>query len=167
MIVGNGNIAKAILDRDDVTFFASGVSDSSCTDASQFQREIDLLIKQDRNKHLVYFSSLSIYRSDSAYNQHKKLMEDVVRSNFPYYTIFRVEVIEWGKNPTTIHNVFRKMIAQGEEPVIQDTLRYLITKDEFQYWLNLIPLFEKHEMNAPGQPHAIQDIYDRVKAGTL
>ena len=45
MIIGNGNIAKSLIskDRDDIIFFASGVSDSSCCDIKEFKREFDLL----------------------------------------------------------------------------------------------------------------------------
>ena len=40
MIVGNGNIAKVLKDRDDLVFFASGVSNSSCTDEKEYEREL-------------------------------------------------------------------------------------------------------------------------------
>ena len=60
MIIGNGNIANTLIskDRNDIIFFASGVSDSSCSDITEFERELNLLNKQDYNIHLVYFSNL-------------------------------------------------------------------------------------------------------------
>lgn len=170
MIVGKGNVAAALKDvdtDDDIIFFASGVSDSSCVDVDEFDREERLLMKQDRNKHLVYFSSLSRYRSDSEYNKHKRRMEFMVTDQFPFYTIVRVEVITWGRNETTIHNVFRKKIANAEEVQIRDETRYLLTKEEFQYWIDLIPKFERTEMNIPGKKYSIQEIYDMVKKGEL
>lgn len=166
-IIGKGNIASVIHDRDNVIFFASGNSDSNCTDTREFQREIALLHDQDYSKHLVYFSSLSIYRSNNDYNRHKKLMEDTVKRNFKSYTIIRVEVIAWGRNPTTIHNVFRTKLAQGEHIEVQNTFRYIVRKDEFLYWLSLIPVGEKNEMNITGQRHTIYEILQMVKKGEL
>jgi len=170
MIIGQGNISTAIIDRKDVTFWCSGVSNSAETRYSEFERESDMLINyslQNQMCHLVYFSSLSIYRDNNPYNEHKKRMEKIVRSRFLSYTIVRVEVIEWGRNATTIHNVFRHMISVGVEPEIQDTFRYVLSKDEFQYWLSLIPVGEKNEMNIPGVRRSIKEIYELVKKGEL
>jgi UDP-2-acetamido-2,6-beta-L-arabino-hexul-4-ose reductase len=167
MIIGRGNIASVIEDRDNVTFFAAGVSDSGCTDKTQFSREVDLLFRQDRKTHLVYFSSLSIYHTKNAYNTHKKYMEDLVREYFNSSTIFRIEVIAWGKNPTTIHNVFRRKLEAGEPVTIQDTYRYVLQKEEFQRWLKLIPVGEKHEMNVLGTRYHISEIYQMVREGRL
>jgi hypothetical protein len=143
------------------------VSNSQIDDFDQFQREKNLLLEQDRNKHLVYFSSLSVYRSNTPYNQHKKDMELLIKDNFPYYTIIRIEVIEWGRNPTTIHNVFRDNISKGYKSLIKDDFRYVVSIKEFLYWMSLIPLWERTEMNITGVRHSIQQIYDRVKQGTL
>ncbi len=167
MIIGNGNIANAIIDREDVNFFASGVSDSSETSAIVFYREYNLLKEQPKDVHLVYFSSLSIYRIQNRYNEHKKMMEQRVREWFKSYTIFRIEIIAWGNNPTTIHNVFRRKIAAGEPVIIQDTTRYVLSRAEFQKWLALIPVGEKHEMNVPGREYSIVEIYNMVKEGLL
>lgn len=169
MIIGrkDGNVASAIIDRDNVNFFCSGVSDSKNIFVTEFEREYQLLRFQDPEKHIVYFSSLSIYRSNNYYNNHKKAMEDVVRRFFKSYTIFRMEVIAWGRNPTTIHNVFREKIANGEPVLIQDTTRYVLSKSEFQKWLALIPVGEKHEMNVYGKEYSIVEIYSMVKRGEL
>lgn len=170
MIVGNGNVASALkeIDTEDIIFFASGVSDSSCTDEAQYKREIRLLLEQDRNMHLVYFSNLLMFRkSETIYCGHKIFMENLIRQQFPFYTIVRMEVIDWGKNPTTIHNVFRKMIAEGKEPTIKDETRYVLSKSEFQWWMKKILTGWRQEINVIGQMHSIQQIYDRVKAGTL
>ena len=43
MIVGNGSIASVLEDRDDLVFFASGVSNSSCADEKEYERELNLL----------------------------------------------------------------------------------------------------------------------------
>ena len=62
-------------------FFASGVSNSKCEDETQYDREYKLLLEQPKDKHLVYFSSLSIYRSNNRYNKHKKAMEQAVEAH--------------------------------------------------------------------------------------
>lgn len=167
MIVGKGNIARVLKDREDVTFFASGVSNSAEDRESEYERELDTLIKQDPNKHLVYFSSLSIYRSNNRYNQHKKKMEGWVKQIFKSYTIVRIEIISWGKNPTTIHNVFKRKIENGEPITVIDDFRYIVTEDELNYWLDLIPVGEKHEMNIPGERFHVYDILKMVKEGVL
>lgn len=167
MILGTGNIASVLKDRADILFFASGISDSSETRPSEFDRERQLLLAQDKNKHLVYFSSLSIYRDSNPYNEHKKKMERIVKANFNSYTIIRIEIISWGRNETTIHNVFRRKLGAGEPIEIRDTFRYIVNKDEFLYWLSLIPVGECSEMNIPGIRYSIKEILEMVKIGKL
>lgn len=167
MIVGNGNIASVLQDREDVIFFAAGVSNSNETREDEFQRELILLLDQDKQKHLVYFSSLSIYRNNNPYNYHKRRMEGVVKRHWRYYTIVRVEIIAWGKNPTTIHNVFRSKLQRGEPIQVNPTHRYVLQKEEFLYWLGLIPVGQCNEMNIPGIRYDIIDILKMVKEGKL
>ena len=78
MIIGNGNIAKVLKNRDDLIFFASGVSNSSCEDQNEYNREFDLLKQQDKNTHLVYFSNLGIYYKNDTYTKHKIKIEDFI-----------------------------------------------------------------------------------------
>jgi len=163
MIIGNGNIAKVLPNRDDITFFAAGVSDSSCVDKKEFERELNLLKQQDYYTHLVYFSNLKIYYANDTYTNHKKHMEAYVRANFKSYTIIRIEVCEWVKNPTTILNVFREKIKKGESIQIQDTIRYVLSLDEFLFWIDRIPVGEKNEMNILGKKMTIQEIVDSIK----
>ena len=59
MIVGRGDIASILNDREGAIFFASGVSNSTETTQSEYWREMQLLDKQDKNKCLFYFSSIS------------------------------------------------------------------------------------------------------------
>ena len=47
MIIGNGNIAKVLIDRDDLVYFASGTSNSSCVDKLEFERELEMRKKGD------------------------------------------------------------------------------------------------------------------------
>ena len=58
MVIGNGDIAKVLTDKEDIIYFCSGVSNSREERPIEFEREMKLLLQQPRNKHLVYFSSL-------------------------------------------------------------------------------------------------------------
>lgn len=160
MIAGNGDIAGVLKDRDDFIFFASGVSNSKETRDSEFVREINLLFEQNRRKHLVYFSSLSIFYSKTSYSQHKKSMEWLVKKNFDRYTIVRLGNIAWGVNKNTLINFFRNQVDRGEPLDIQDTHRYVVEKEEFLHWMGLIPEWNC-EMNITGQYLSIKEIVNK------
>ncbi len=167
MIVGTGSIAKVLTDRDDVTFFASGVSDSSCINYEKFNRERNLLLSQPKNKHIVYFSSIGIYTGQNTYIQHKRDMESLIKDQFVSYTIVRIECIEWGKAPNTIQNYFRRMINENKPVQILNIFRYVVSLEEFLYWMNIIPVGEKNEMNILGTKIHAVDIYNLVRLGKL
>lgn len=166
MIIGHGDIASALKDRKDITFFASGVSDSRETRESEYKREEDLLMKQNKNKHLVYFSSLCVFYTNTRYARHKKHMEELVRKNFKHYTIVRMGNITWGKNPHTLINHFKNLIEKEEKIEVWDTHRYLINKDEFSHWINLIPQWNC-EMNLTGARLKVDKIVKQIKLGRL
>lgn len=113
MIVGNGLVANAFrdYDREDVVFFASGVSNSLETDQAQFDREENLIrktIEENPGKIFVYFSTCSIYDSSknaSFYVNHKLNMEHLVASDCEKYLIARVSnAVGMGGNPNTLIN---------------------------------------------------------------
>ncbi len=162
MIIGNGDIAIA-LPESDFIFFASGVSNSKETRESEFKREKDLLfdyydLALNENKRIIYFSSLSIFYADTPYTRHKRRMEQYVKM-FPNWTILRIGNIDWGDNPFTIINYFKAQKAHGELLEVQDTYRYIINREEFLYWIGLIPDFNC-EMNIPGRRLTINQIVD-------
>lgn len=158
-VVGSGDIASAIIDREGLLFFSSGVSNSAETRESEFQREKDLLLLQDRSRHIVYFGSLCIFYSETRYAQHKMQMEDLVKENFEHYTIMRIGNITWGTNPHTLINYFRGKRKEGEPFEVQDTYRYVIDKREFQYWISMIP--ERNcEMNLTGRRMKVSEIVE-------
>ena len=161
-IVGHGDLASVIKDRPDRTYFASGVSNSQETRESEYQREVDLLAVQDRSKRLVYFSSLSIFYAHTRYAQHKREMEDFVRWWFPHYTIIRMGNIDWGVNPNTIINYLRDRIQKGKPHIIQDVYRYVVGKEEFLYWIDLIPPWNC-EMTIPGRRMKVSEIVEMIK----
>jgi hypothetical protein len=159
MIVGNGDIAGVLPKRRDRLFFASGVSNSSEIRESQYKREKNLLLKQDRKSHLVYFSTLAVLYGKNRYVQHKMEMESLIKSEFPRYTIMRLGNITWGTNPHTLINFLRKRLKEGKNLKIQDTYRYIIDKDEFLHWIELIPDWSC-EMNITGKMMLVKDIVD-------
>jgi hypothetical protein len=158
MIIGRGDIASVIKDREGFIFFASGVSNSSETRESEYAREKELLLKQDRDKRLVYFGSLAAFYSPTTrYAQHKREMEELVRQNFEHYTIVRLGNITWGKNPNTLINYFREAKKRNENIEVWDTYRYLVNKKELLHWLELIPDWNV-EMNITGQRMKVSQI---------
>jgi hypothetical protein len=159
-IIGNGDIAQVLTDREGFCFFASGVSNSKERNESEYEREIKLLLKQDKSKHLVYFSSLRVFSEEDRYTQHKRQVENIVKVNFPKYTIVRIGNIDWGSNPNTIINYLRTKAEKGEALEIQDTFRYVVSQEEFLYWIDLIPYYSC-EMNIPGERLTIKEIVNR------
>ena len=164
-IVGHGDVARSILraaashalPQSDRIYFASGVSNSREKDEAKFFREKSLLLQQQRNRHLVYFGSLSVFYAKTRYTQHKLEMEKLVREQFPLHTIMRLGTITWGENPHTIINSMREQHRCGQRLNIQDTTRYVLTEDEFHHWLAHIPDWPC-EMNVTGQLMSIRDL---------
>lgn len=160
MIVGSGDIASILTDREDRLFFASGVSNSQETRKSEYEREKKLLLSQDKYRHIVYFSSLSVFYTDTLYAQHKLRMEKLIKENFKHYTIIRIGNIDWGKNPNTLINYLRA----HPEAEIRDVYRYIVTQEELLYWISLIPEWPC-EMNIVGKRMKVKEIYSEYVAG--
>lgn len=162
MIIGNGGIAAALreggVDNDGFCYFASGVSNSQETNEAEFWRERFLITQQNRDYWFVYFSSLSVFYSDSIYADHKFEMERLVKETFPHHTILRLGNITWGENPHTLINTLRERERLGLPQNIQDVYRYLVDKDEFIHWIRLIPDWSC-EMNIPGRRMKVAEIY--------
>jgi len=167
MIIGKGSVASVLEDRDDLVFFASGVSNSSCTDEKEYEREFNLLKTVPTDKHVVYFSNLGIYYKQDRYTQHKRDVEEYIRNNYTSYTIVRIEVCEWVKTPNTILIVFNRQLAEGIEPKIQDTTRYVLSLDEFLYWVKMIQSGVRNEMNILGRKLTIAQIVDEIKQNKI
>lgn len=166
MIIGDGDVASVLNDRKGFCFFASGVSNSQEKEDSEYKKEMDLLLLQNENFHLVYFSSLGIFSGTSRYYLHKMEMEETVKRFFPSYTIVRLGNITWGKNPHTIINFFKDKIKKGEPFEVRDEYKYLVSKDEFLYWIEKIPEWNC-EMNITGERIKVKEIVERIKKGLL
>lgn len=162
MIIGHGDIAKAIQDRNEFTFFASGVSNSLCTNESEFKRERDLLLSTHRCNTLVYFSTLSIYTKSSPYTKHKLEMEKLVRK-FPHYYIIRIGNIQWGNNPHTFVNFFLRKIKQGKRIRVKNETKYMLSKKEFQYFMQTLVPKKRMEINLMGTPTTPKKVLKQLK----
>jgi hypothetical protein len=168
MVVGHGDIASVLTDKEGFTFFAKGVSNSLTINPADFMREkrqFDLASNMHPNNRFVYFSTLSIYDTVTPYTLHKREMEGLVKS-LDKYCIIRIGNITWGKNPHTIINTFKRQIANNEPSRIEDRYKYLVSKTEFLYWIDLIPNFNT-EMSITGEKVSIQEIYQRCKYNLL
>ena len=86
MIIGSGLIARAFeneyLDVNDVVIFASGVSNSQCSDVKEFEREKTMIqdaLTQYTHANFIYFSTTSIFDENlqsSPYVEHKRSIEN-------------------------------------------------------------------------------------------
>lgn len=167
-IIGNGDIAKVLakINIGNKLIFASGVSNSQETRETEYKREVDLLMSQSKNQHIVYISSLCVLYAENRYAYHKKHMEDLIKKHFFSYTIIRIGNITWGTNPHTIINFFKKKIEREEDFEVKDVYRYLVDKDEFLYWIKLIPDWSC-EINIPGRRIKVFQIVEEIKSNKL
>jgi nucleoside-diphosphate-sugar epimerase len=126
MIIGNGLLANSLrrIDKEDIVFFCSGVSNSGETDSSAFLRESALLKSQDPHKLLCYFSTVSIFnpcKQTSPYILHKFSMEAAIRELFPSHIILRLpNMMGEGGNGSNLFPYFLKNIAEGIQVGIFD-----------------------------------------------
>ena len=125
MVIGNGLMAKAFSDFNNdetVVVFASGVSNSTETKPSEFEREFNVLKETLRSyptAKLIYFSTCSI--NDEAvkerpYVQHKMMLEQFIATHAIDYLIFRVSnVVGHQGNANTIMNYLVHAVRNSQE----------------------------------------------------
>lgn len=149
MIVGDGLIASLFydFDREDIIFFASGVSNSLETKEEEFLREENLIrntIKKNPNKVFLYFSTCSIYdssKTESQYVLHKLKMEQIIAQLCPQYLVLRLSnAVGKGGNPNLLINYLVRSVKSGEAINIHtEATRNLIdTEDIRNIVLNLV-----------------------------
>ncbi|THV63126.1 NAD-dependent epimerase/dehydratase family protein [Chryseobacterium candidae] len=135
MIIGNGILANAVrlYDKEDVIFFASGVSNSLEKNPAEFEREISLMklmISQYPDKKMIYFSTCSIYdpsKTDSPYVLHKLAIENVITEHCASYIIFRVgNAVGRGGNPNTLINFLKNSILSENKLTIHSNARRIL-----------------------------------------
>ena len=142
MVVGNGLVANRFKEmystNNNFIIFASGVSNSKCTNTEDFNREIELLkktIEINSSKIIIYFSTCSIYDKEeesSMYVLHKKEIEKYIINNCRSWYIFRVpNVLGNTTNPNTFFNFFYNAIKIGTIFTLwQNASRNLIDIDD-------------------------------------
>jgi hypothetical protein len=162
MIIGRGDIASVLNDREGVIFFVSGVSNSSETNESEFWREIELLDKQDKTKCLFYFSSISVDDiekvGNSKYLQHKLRMELLIKSNFENYNIIRIGNITWGSNPNTFINYIKNKKKKGEPVEIKDEYKYIIYKEQLILLTDNLPITGQNTISVFGKMAKVNEL---------
>jgi hypothetical protein len=160
MIVGKGDIASILNDREGAIFFASGVSKSTETNESEFWREIQLLDSQDKSKCIFYFSSIAIddITKNSEYLAHKRKMELFIKSNFENYNIIRIGNITWGNNPNTFINYIKNKIKKGEPVEIKDEFKYLIDKEQLILLTDNLPLIGQNTISVFGRMAKVKEL---------
>ncbi|MBV6880927.1 NAD-dependent epimerase/dehydratase family protein [Epilithonimonas ginsengisoli] len=123
MIIGRGLIASLFIndDRENIIFFASGVSNSLENRAEEFLREEHLIrktLEENKEKIFVYFSTCSIYDSSktgSDYVLHKLKMEQLIKNSCERYLILRVSnAVGSGGNPNLLMNYLIRSIKNKE-----------------------------------------------------
>jgi len=142
MIFGDGMLANAFSKYSDVNpnivIFASGVSDSSCTDEDEFKRErlfLENSIRENKNANpFLYFSTCSIDDFGSLasmYVRHKLQMESIVLKH-SNSIIFRLpQVVGPGGNPKTFVNFLYWSIKNGREfELWENSTRNIIDVDD-------------------------------------
>lgn len=168
MIIGSGDIASVLQDREGAVFFASGVSNSQSTNEEQFYREAKLLVKTinaNKDKCLFYFSSLQLSvegQKITPYLDHKILMELLIKQHASNYNIIRIGNIPWGTNPNTFMNYFRNCLDKGLEYKVFDEYRYLISKEELLLLTNNLPLIGQNTISVTGRIVKVQTIVDEL-----
>jgi len=142
MIIGSGLIAKnlQVIDRNDILFFASGVSNSMCNEKNEYERELNLLKKSiEINKKLIYFSSIDQYIVNQHYLDHKKGIEDFIKKNTDDYIIMKIpQLIGKNGNPNNFINYLYNNIKNSIEFDIFLTKRSLLDVEDLVDILNFL-----------------------------
>lgn len=162
MIIGKGDIASILNDREDALFFVSGVSNSNETRDSEFLREIELLNKQDKSKCIFYFSSISVDDVSKVitnkYLQHKIRMETLIKTNFQNYNIIRIGNILWGNNPNTFLNYIRNKMEKDEPVLIKDEYKFVINKEQILLLTDNLPLVGQNIISIFGKMAKVNEL---------
>jgi nucleoside-diphosphate-sugar epimerase len=123
VIIGNGLLARSFaadrLAELKATVFASGVSNSSETDPTAFEREGHLLVKALNNAQgrFVYFSTCSVTdpdRVETHYVRHKLKMERLIAERDEYLILRLPQVVGRTDNPHTLSNYLASRIRNAE-----------------------------------------------------
>jgi len=162
MIIGRGDIASILNDREGAIFFVSGVSNSLEKRESEYEREYKLLSEQDKTKCIFYISSITIDNKEkfeiSRYLQHKKQMEDYIKNNFKNYNIIRIGNIAWGSNPNTFLNYIKSKVKNNEPFFISDEYKFMINEKQLLSLTDNLPIDSQNQISIFGQMVKVKDL---------
>jgi hypothetical protein len=162
MIIGRGDIASILNDREGAIFFVSGVSNSLEKRESEYEREYKLLSEQDKTKCIFYISSITIDNKEkfeiSRYLQHKKQMEDYIKSSFKSYNIIRIGNISWGSNPNTFLNYIKSKVKNNESFFISDEYKFMINEKQLLSLTDNLPIDSQNQISVFGQMVKVKDL---------
>jgi len=125
VIVGSGLLAQGFVqcfaERGDVWIYAAGVSNSSCVDFRDFNRErLRLLGALDEGRNagcFIYFSTCSAYDLEAystPYVQHKLAMEGLVEKHLKCLIVRLPQVVGKTTNPHTLLNYLFSKVSQNK-----------------------------------------------------
>ncbi len=136
MVIGSGQLAQIFKtgDWNDVCIFASGVSNSSCSDPLEFEREKQLLLvslEKNIHKKFVYFSSCALSAPSypkKDYYLHKQKMENLVKQISEKYYIFRLPQLfgDLVLHKTLINFIYNAIQRDHDFDVYNQAYRYVI-----------------------------------------
>ena len=157
-IVGNGQLASLFHQNERIEgslIFASGVSNTKCVDENEFLKEKELLVTyvqvaNDTDKIFVYFSSAALSAKGyplNRYYQHKKEMEELIRSMTNKHLIIRIPQLfgKPKKHPTLINFLYFNIVEHVEFEVYDQGYRYLLYIEDTYFILQ--ELFNKKFFN--------------------
>jgi nucleoside-diphosphate-sugar epimerase len=135
-VIGGGQLAKTFdaFQASNVLLFASGVSNSKCTDPKEFLREGYLLkrtLLENPDKKLIYFSSCALSAPEypkNAYYQHKANMEALIKDLTDDYYIFRLPQLfgDLFLHKTLINFLYKCIVHNHTFKVFDNAYRYVI-----------------------------------------
>lgn len=151
MVIGNGQLAQVFKNMDlvDTCVFASGVSNSSCTDIREFERERNLLVRtleENKENKFVYFSSCALSALDypkNDYYKHKENMENIIKEYSDNYYIFRIPQLfgDLILHKTLINFLYKCIEHEHHFNIFSEAYRYVIeindVKTLVEAYLNL------------------------------
>ena len=128
-VIGSGLLATAFSTQGigvpNIFVYAAGVSNSSCTDPFEFNRERERLIEAlkvgEQSDGFVYFSTCSIVDPDSEnspYIRHKKEMEELTSSHRKFLIVRLPQVAGRTPNPHTLLNYLYTRVSRSERFIV-------------------------------------------------
>lgn len=148
-VIGNGLIGTEIkknIQKDNLIFFTSGVSNSNEERDNEFLRERNLFYENTKNlkstSKVIYFSTYSIFDNsltNSSYRKHKLEMEKIVQKLDNHLIIRLPNVIGNGGNPNTMINFFKNSIINNQQiTILKNAYRNVLDIDDIMCFIKHI-----------------------------